>query len=206
MKTPPTTIQPTAKVSPNGSVVLRQGRRLVGFIAPEVFTEGWAKNALNARFKVPGFDGIVVTPSGERIGLLSSVKTVKSGYRFRFTLLPLETLKAIHIRLVVNLPYQDWHGSSYRSGLKKGVLPIPPPKQNRLAQTTSPLNLGPSKTLKGLGLTLTAPKLLTVLQDNRQWTPYLHAFVTGKEKSVSAWKWMVGQKKVYEFTLTFDRQ
>jgi hypothetical protein len=133
------------------------------------------------------------------------VKSIKSGFRFQFTLTPLETVKVIHIRLVINLPYKDWQVSPYQLGLNLGNIPVPAPANNRLSEAdSSVLTLGPSRALKGLVMTLKSPKLHTVLQDNRQWTPFLHAFVTRNEPSDPAWKWPSGRKKVYRFTLSFN--
>jgi hypothetical protein len=89
-------------------------------------------------------------------------------------------------------------------GIHDGIIPVKAPTDNLLAETrTGTLTLGPSPVHKGLALRLSAPKLQIRLQDNRQWTPFLHAFVTGDEKSEPAWKWAAGRKKVYGFTLSF---
>ncbi|GEM_PF-2101178 len=227
----------------NGTVNLRRGGKLIAFLAPEIFTEGWAKNALSDKLGDQRFNGVIPLVTGGRVpiqpvdprtsgsgakknglptfpfagparglqpkkkwvGLQTSIQADPAGIHFKFTLTPLETVKAIHIRMVVNLPYKDWRGGAYRLGPLKGTIPVPAPKDNRLAEAKSgSLRLGPSKQLKGLGLGMEAPGLLTVLQDNRQWTPYLHAFVTGGEKADKPWVWRKGQKKTYGLTLTIQ--
>jgi len=188
----------------NGSVNIQKGRKLIAYIAPEVFTEGWTKNTLNGSLQDPRYQGIIPLVDGGRIGLQTTVKSVQNGLRFRFVLTPLETVEVIHIRLVVNLPYKDWQKSPYRLGPHSGIIPVKAPANNRLAETPSgSLTLGPSPIHKGLALRLSTPKLDILLQDNRQWTPFLHAFVTGNEKSDPVWRWQKGRKKIYEFTLSF---
>jgi len=193
----------TVELLKNGTVNLRLGVKLIAFLAPEIFTEGWAKNALSDKPVDKRFNGVIPLVTKGRIGLQTAIQADPSGIHFKFTLVPLQTVKAIHIRLVVNLSYKDWQGCPYQLGSLNGTIPVAAPKDNRLAEAKSgALRLGPSKKLKGLGLRIEAPGLLTVLQDNRQWTPYLHAFVTGGEKADKAWVWRKGQKKVYGFTLT----
>jgi hypothetical protein len=192
----------TTQVLKNGSVNITQGRKLIAYIAPEIFTEGWAKNTVADRLKAPGFDGIVALPGGGRIGLQTVVTAGKTGIRFRFAMTPLDAVKVIHIRLVINLPYKDWWENPYTLGKSVGRIPTEAPKNNRLAESQSvPLTLGPSAAHNGLVLRLKAPGLYTVLQDNRQWTPFLHAFVNRHEPNDHAWKWAAGDKKVYGFTL-----
>jgi hypothetical protein len=195
---------PVVQVLKNGSVNLKKGGKLIAYIAPEIFTEGWAKNALSDRLKDSRFQVIIPLATGGRVGLQTTVKASPNGLRFRFVLTPLETVKVIHIRLVINLPYNDWQESPYRLGSNTGCIPVKAPANNRLAEAFSAsLSLGPSPVHKGLMMRLSPPKLHTVLQDNRQWTPFLHAFVTRNEKSDPAWKWTVGRKKVYGFSLSF---
>jgi hypothetical protein len=199
MKIKPKSKDFTAQVGPNGLVKVTQGRKLVALIAPEIFTEGWAKRSLTARPQ--GAHGIIPIPGQGWVALQTTVKPVKSGIRLRFTLTPLETVKVIHLRLVMNLPYNDWLNSRYQLGRKAGRIPTKKPANIRLAEAQStPLTLGPSPLHDGLTLGLKAPKLYTVLQDNRQWTPYLQAFVNRHEPNDPAWEWR--QKKVFAFTLS----
>lgn len=193
----------TVKVRPNGSVYVSRGRKLVAYVAPEVFTEGWAKQALAARPK--GLHGVIPLKGQGRVGLQTKAKPVPNGIRLRFTLAPLETVKVIHLRLVACLPYQDWRESPYRLGGKTGKIPSKAPSNIRLAEAQSTaLSLGPSPVHKDLVLGLTAPRLYTVLQDNRQWTPFLQAFVNRHEPNNPAWSWRKGRKKVFDFTLSFS--
>lgn len=193
----------TLKVLSNHSVVILQGRKEIAWIAPEIFTEGWAKQALAARPQGPY--GIVPLKGQGRIGLQTAVKPAKGGVRLRFTLTPLETVKAIHLRLVMGLPYKDWQGSSYKLGGKTGKVPTKAPANIRIGEAQSKiLTLGPSTVHQGLILRLKAPRLYTVLQDNRQWTPYLQAFVNRHEPAEPAWEWKKGRRKVFDFTLYFS--
>jgi hypothetical protein len=185
----------------NGTVNLYRGRKRVAFITPEIFTEGWAKNVPSARLKAPRRGGVIPLPGQGRLGLKTSATPVRSGFRFRFVLTALEMVKVIHVRLVVNLPYKDWLGCGYRLGRKAGRFPAKTPANNRLAEAQEArLTMGPSK---GVVWGMKAPGLYTVLQDNRQWTPYLHAFVNRHEPNDPAWAWKAGGKKVYAFTLMF---
>lgn len=190
----------------NGTVNIKKGQKLIAFIAPEVFTQGWAKHVPAKSHKVPRIQGLIPLGKCERIGLQTTAKAGKTGIHFRFILTPLETVKVIHIRLVINLPYKDWQNSPYQLGAVKGSIPVPAPTDNRLATAQSSLlTLGPSPALKGMMMHLTSPKLQTVLQDNRQWTPFLHAFMTRNEPSEPVWIWKAGKKKAYDFTLSFDQ-
>lgn len=193
----------TVKTRPNSSIDLVLGRKLVAHIAPEIFTEGWAKQALAAHPQ--GSYGVIPLAGQGKVGLLGSLKIAKNNLRLRFTLMPLETVKAIHLRLVASLPYKNWLESPYKLGGKKGRVPTKPPANIRLAEAQSvPLNLGPSAVHKGLVMGLKAPRLYTVLQDNRQWSPFLQAFVNRHEPAEPAWDWKKGQKKVFDFTLSFS--
>lgn len=179
------------------------GRKPVAFIAPEVFTEGWAKQSLLARSE--GGHGIIPLAGKGRVGLQTAMKILKNSLRLRFTLIPLETVKAIHLRLVVSFPYKNWLESPYKLGAKSGRVPTKPPANIRLAEAQStPLTLGPSTTHKGLILRMKAPRLYTVLQDNRQWSPYLQAFVNRHEPAEPAWEWKKGRKKIFSFVLSFS--
>ncbi|SRR5579871_2686995 len=191
------------KVLPNQSVAITLGPKTVAWMAPEIFTEGWAKQSLAVRPQ--GSYGVVPLKGQGRVGLQTLAKMTKKGVRLRFTLTPLETVKAIHLRLVLGLPYKDWQGSFYQLGAKRGKIPAKAPANIRIAEAQStPLTLGPSRLPKGLALEMKAPRLYTVLQDNRQWTPTLQAFVNRHEPAEPAWEWKKGRKKVFGFTLSFS--
>jgi hypothetical protein len=194
-------------ITKSGPVKISENRKLIAFITPEIFTEGWAKNIPKDRLKAPGFQGIIPLVGGGKVGLNTSVKGSHSGIKLRFALTPLINVKVIHIRLVVNLPYKSWQGCPYHLGSKSGRVRIPSLKNDKLDEGQSaPLTLGPSAVHHGLILELKAPGLHTVLQDNRQWTPFLHAFVTRNEPSDPAWHWKAGRIKVYQFSLNFHRK
>jgi hypothetical protein len=55
---------PVVQVLKNGSVNLKKGGKLIAYIAPEIFTEGWAKNALSDRLKDSRFQGIIPLATG----------------------------------------------------------------------------------------------------------------------------------------------
>lgn len=203
MKPQPKINNLTVKVLPNQSMNLTLGGKFVGSIAPEVFTEGWAKQSLSARPQ--GRYGVIPLAGQKKVGLQSSAKVLKNNLHLRFTLAPLEKVKAIHLRLVLSLPYKDWLESPYKLGGKTGRVPTKQPANIRLAEAqSSPLTLGPSTTHQGLVFRLKAPRLYTVLQDNRQWSPYLQAFVNRHEPAEPAWEWKRGRKKVFDFTLSFS--
>lgn len=186
----------------DGTLRLWIGGKKTAFWVPEIFTEGWEKHTLSPKGKETGFDGVVSLPGGVRVGVLHKVTPLRSAFRIRTTLVPLESFRAIHARVVLNLPYKEWQGVPFRLGSKKGLLPKAVSASPRLAEGKGALQLGPSR---GFALGLRATALSTVLQDNRQWTPYLHAFVTGREKSDPAWTWRAGEKKVYDLTLTIRK-
>ena len=202
MKPQPKADKLTVKILPNQSVNLALGQKLVASIAPEVFTEGWAKQALSARPQ--GRYGTIPVGKG-RVGLQAAAKAAGNSLHLRFILTPLETVKAIHLRLVVSLPYKDWLESPYKLGGKTGRVPTKQPANFRLAEAQStPLTLGLSPVHGGLTLRMKAPRLYTVLQDNRQWSPFLQAFVNRHEPAEPAWEWKKGRKKIFDFTLSFS--
>lgn len=157
------------------------GPRVLALIAPEAFTEGWAKHTVDAGLTDGRFDGLIPLPDGGRIGLQSFVDAcpeAKGGghppLRLRFVLAALAPTFLLHLRVVVHLPYGDWAGSPYQLGASGGRVPLAPTDSIRIAEEDSaPLVLGPAGSLGGLTLRLEAPGLHTVLQDNRRWTPYL---------------------------------
>lgn len=188
----------------DGRVNLDYGGNRLAFILPEIFTEGWAKHTPMASAKAKGHQGLVILPAGS-IALKTTATPVKGGFQINAVLTPLSTVKVIHIRQVVNLPYGDWAGKGFRLGKSKGPIPVNPGANNKISEEDSAsLKLGPHPGLKGKNLKLKAPRLHLVLQDNRQWTPFLHAFVTLNEPSESAWVWKKGEKKQYRMTLTLE--
>ncbi len=190
-----------ARVGGGGNVVLSYGRVTVGVITPEIFTEGWAKNTAKAT-QARKFQGRVKLKRGS-IGLRVTLKVVGKGMEVRAVLIPLEDVKVIHVRQVLNLPYGEWAGCVYNSGKEKGVIPVEPRPQNKIWEGKSAgLSLGPCLALDGKRLKIKAPGLTLALQDNRQWTPFLHAFATGPEKSEPAWVWKKGKEKVNRMVLT----
>ena len=195
---------PTVQILANGSVDIGHAEGLMATVSPEVFAEGWKKHAPVDGPAEPGYEGVIPFEGGARIGLSTKVTARGSNLQFRFRLVALETLRAIHVRIVVSLPYEAWQGSPYRWGSQQGPIPGPAPAVNRLAEADSgPLLLGPSAALRGRTLRLDGPGLLAVLQDNRQWTPFLQAFVTHNETTDPAWTWKAGQERTYDFTLSF---
>jgi hypothetical protein len=196
--------RPVIQTLSNGSVLVRRDGKTIALVTPEIFTEGWAKNALSPRRKARGYHGVVPLAGQDAVGLQTNVVPMQDGTHLRFTLIPLGPVKVIHIRMVVNLPYLQWQGARFRLGVKRGKVPVSVPKNNRLAEAASAcLLLGPSSAIGGLSLRMRAPGLHTVLQDNRQWTPFLHAFVTCGEKSDPPWTWKKGRPKTYRFDLSW---
>jgi len=192
----------TARIMKDGQVNLTFGRKKLAFILPEIFSEGWAKHTAKASSKVKGQQALVTVPDGT-IGLKTSVKPTKNGIQVSAVLTPLSDVKIIHIRQVVNLRYNDWAGKAFRLGTKQGTIPVKPQADNKISEGKSVrLVLGPQASLGGKSLQIQAPRLQLVLQDNRQWTPFLHAFVTKGEPSEPAWIWKKGVKKEYRMNVT----
>jgi len=193
-----------AKVMKDGRVNLDYGGNRLAFILPEIFTEGWAKHTPMASPKAKGHQGLVILPAGS-IGLKTTATPVKGGFLINAILTPFSTVKVIHIRQVVNLPYGDWAGKGFRLGKQRGQIPVNPEADNKISEgDMANLELGPHPGLKGKSLKLKASRLHLVLQDNRQWSPFLHAFVTRNEPSDSAWSWKKGVKKEFRMTLTIE--
>ena len=189
-----------ARVMVDGGVVLSLGPKKLAFILPEIFSEGWAKNTAKASSK--GRQALVTVPTGT-IGLKTHVKPAKNGFQITAVLTPLSDVKIIHIRQVVNMPYNDWAGKSFSLGNTKGTIPVKPSADNKISEGKSVrLVLGPQASLGGKNLQIQTPRLQLVLQDNRQWTPFLHAFVTKGEPSEPAWIWKKGVKKEYRMNVT----
>ncbi len=205
MKTKPSKqVSLTAKVMKDGRVDVFYGLKKLAFILPEIFTEGWAKHKAKASAKTKGYQGLVILSTGS-IGLKTMVSPVKGGIQILAVLTPLSTVQVIHIRQVINLAYEEWAGKGFRLGANKGVIPVQPQADNKISEGNSQiLELGPHPALGGQVLSIKAPRLTTVLQDNRQWTPFLHAFVTRGEVSNPVWTWKKGVKKEYRLVLKVE--
>ena len=200
MKKVPKTSSFKSKVLKEGSIALFYGSKKIAVITPELFTPGWAKNTAGVT-RQKGIQGLVKLAQGS-IGLKTTVRRVKEGVEVLEVLTPLADVEMIHVRQVVNLPYGEWEGKPYELGKKKGIIPIEPPADIKIAGAESKtLKLGPGPLLGGKSLQVKAPGLQMVLQDNRQWTPFLHIFVTRGEASDPAWVWNKGKKKEYRMVL-----
>jgi hypothetical protein len=170
-------------------------------LTPEIFTTGWAKHSPQAPTDEKNAQGRVALPDGTLL-VRSTVAPVAYGWAVTLALEPQKNVKVIHIRQVVNLAYGEWAGRIFRLGKKKGLVPIDPPENNKLAYARSAiLTLGPTPALGGKALQISAPGFDLTLQDNRQWTPYLHAFATCGESSEPAWVWKKGLVKEYRMVL-----
>ncbi len=193
----------TAKILDEGSAALFYGPKKIAVVTPELFIEGWVKNTARPSPKGKAPQGLVKLPDG-LIGLKTTVKFIPKGLEVRVVVMPLSDVKLIHVRQVVNLPYKDWAGKAFEFGKKKGVIPQKTPADIKMAEgKTKALRLGPHPLLGGKTLKIQAPGLHLVLQDNRQWTPFLHAFVTRGEASDPAWVWKKGRKKEYRIVFVF---
>lgn len=106
-----------ARVGGGGNVVLSYGRVTVGVITPEIFTEGWAKNTAKAT-QARKFQGRVKLKRGS-IGLRVTLKVVGKGMEVRAVLIPLEDVKVIHVRQVLNLPYGNGRDAFITRGRKR---------------------------------------------------------------------------------------
>ncbi len=200
----PKSIQPvlTAKVLEGGGAALFYGSRRIAILAPELFNEGWAKNTAKAAPWLKGYQGMVKLPEGS-VGLNTVLKPGRAGLEIRAILTSFSDVKLIHVRQVVNFPYGDWAGKGFKLGKAKGKIPKKPQPGNKIAEAKSKaLRLGPHPGLGGKTLVLKAPGLLSVLQDNRRWTPFLHAFVTRGEAGEPAWVWKEGLKKEYRINFS----
>jgi hypothetical protein len=172
----------------------------LALLTPEIFTAGWAKHVPQTLAGDPKAQGRVVLPDGALL-VRTAVGPVEGGWAVTLELEPRKNVKVIHIRQVVNLAYGEWAGRNYILGKKKGVIPIDPPENNKIAQARSPVTLGPHPALAGKALQISTPGLTLALQDNRQWTPFLHAFATLGEPSDPAWVWKKGMVKKYRMVL-----
>jgi len=196
-------LSPLTASMKKGSVYINDGSKNIAMITPEIFSEGWAKNVVDDALDAGAYDGMV--PFGP-IGLKTSLASWPAHLKLRFTLTPVKPVEVIHIRVVVNLPYDHWAGANYQLGQQLGVVPREKPANNKIAEgDSSTLTLGSTGDLQGLRIVMEAPGLHTVLQDNRQWTPLLHAFVTRNEPADKPWAWNAGEEKTYEFSLAFTR-
>ncbi len=194
----------TAKVLKGGSVALFYSPKRIAILTPELFTEGWAKNTAKAAPRLKGYQGMVKLPEGS-VGLNTVLKPGWTGLEIHAVLTPFSDVRLIHVRQVVNLPYGDWAGKGFELGNAKGKIPKKSQVSNKIAEAKSKvLRLGPHSDLDGKTLALKAQGFQIVLQDNRQWTPFLHAFVTRGEASEPAWIWKKGRKKEYRMILSLE--
>ncbi len=198
------------RVLESGQVLIWENQKEVAQIAPEIFTEGWKYHNFDiggSPEKWKGFTWKTVLEDGSEIGLQTTVKVRPGGLHIRYILAPRKDASVIQIRMAVNLPYSDWEGAAYGLGPDHGT--VPPdrvPNGGVIAQADlAPLTLEPAPAHEGLSLKITGQGLHLTLQDNRQWSPFLLANLTHGESPDHPWPWKAGEKKTYDFTVTFDR-
>ncbi len=197
----------TAQVNQSGSVYLTDNERKVASAWPLIFTEGWKPHPFTLSPGDPAYDGVAVLPEGGRVGLQTSLEVLKSGVHVHAVLTALDPVTVTAARLNLDFPYDDWMGASFQLGGTQGAIPAEKSSNIMIANGDSAtLSMGPAANYDGLTANLVAPQLSTILQDSRQWGGSLSAILSHGETSEKLWVWKAGEKKDFDFTLTFNRE
>src|SRR5579859_5576082 len=197
----------TARVLEDGMVIIYADQKPVGIVYPDLFTDGWKQVRFTHSDKDPAMVSTSKLPGGEQVTARASVDIQKSGLHIHYVLSPSKDIKVIAVHVTVEMPYQDWVGSTYQWGDSTGTIPNDLVKDYIIAQGDSKtISLGPASST-GLKMELSGIQGAHVtLQDDRKWSPYLTVFLNHGEPGDKTWDWKAGSEKVFDFTLSFNHE
>jgi len=200
----------TYRIWENGTVLVDDSHHNIGYVQPEIFTEGWKYNGFkNLTGKnTRGFIGTVDLGSGQTVDLKVSVETLPEGVGIHYVLIPRQSVQVLQVRVPLYLSYPEWQEDPYVLGTGQGVVPQKPAGGWGLITQADgqPLTLGPSPALGRLQIYLDPKTAHLDLIDSRQWLPSLLASIHHNEPSEKPWTWKAGEEKRFDFTLSFNRQ
>src|SRR6185369_10697285 len=144
---------------------------------------------------------------GVVVDLKTKVKALPSGFHIRYTMVPRKNIKMTQVRATVYLPYYGWRGAPYEVGSDKGTIPeeraTNSPNYGVIHEADSPyFSLGPAKGPDGFQMRLSGTTAYHLtLQDNPPWPTVI---LTHHESTSALWEWKAGEKKTFDFSVTFN--
>jgi CubicO group peptidase (beta-lactamase class C family) len=199
----------SAVVLENGMVAVMDQSNMVASVCPQLFGEGYkgVYFGFGDYRKAGDTHGHFTLPDGTVVDVKNKIDRLPNGLHFHYSFTAPKTFRMSMIRAMVAMPYADWDGAPYQLKDKNGEVPRAPVTDHVITQDSSaPLTLGPASKLEGLTINLDNQGYQLTLQDDRQWTPQLLAYLTHGEPADKTWDWKAGEEKTFDFTLTFNRK
>ncbi len=203
----------TTEVFDSGTIVVKDHLQEVVHINPVIFTGNFVEKHWEGTFEFqagrsselePGFNAITRV-HGVPVDLQYSVEPSGTGLHIHYHLVPRESVEVSCIDVYASFPYSDWQGDSYEFNDNEGLIPVDRVTDWAIRQADSaPLSMGPSHNHGGLTVQMTSEGLHLVMADNRFYSPQL-SMVYSHNDSKPNWIWEKGEKKDFDFTITFNR-
>ncbi len=196
------------RVLEGGIVQVWDGKRPLALAGLMIFTEGWKQEHLTHSDKDSLLESQVRLSDGARVKANATVKVDPAGIHLHYSLEPLSDTKVLAVQGSVFMPYLDWTSAPYRMGKISGKIPTETTGNSIIAQGDGvSFTLGPTAAYHGLEARLNGLQGLNViLEDDRKWDPNVSVILTHGEPGDKPWVWKKGEKKEFDFTLSFNRK
>lgn len=205
-------------VLPNGEVLITDGGRGVADIHPYIFTGHYGGAYWDNNFvfkaaesgKQNGDFNAVATIKDTKVDMRYDVKSLSNGLHIHYQLVPRDAVNVSLVDIYALFPYSDWVNAPFEfndneGDIPDGPTPVPGSRSWLLREADSaPISIGPSPRLGGLAFQMTAEGLHLQLSDNRYYDGNLAVIYSNRESGAD-WTWGDGEKKDFDFTLTFNR-
>ncbi len=196
----------------NGSINVLENMKQVMFIKPLIYSsQNWqgfnGRSWYGVSGKSPDTQVKFYLPNHVSANLKTSIKVLKSGIHVRYTLIPTGPITILGVTAQLDFLYDDWAGDPYQMDSIPGTLPEtqPPNREIDLAHTDGPFLLGPSSTFGKLTVKLKTQGLRATLYSSK-WRERFYVTLSHNEPIDKTWEWKAGKKKVFDFTLAFNRK
>ena len=198
----------------NGSINLLENTKQVMYIKPLIYTsEGSMEVDIEGRHsfevsgKAPHLQVKAGLPKNVEANLKTSVEVLKSGIHVRYTIIPTGPAEVLRVAAQLNFLYDDWARNKYQLDSTPGTLPEMQPldREIDLAHFDGPFSLGPSSAFGNLTVKLKTQGLHATLGSSK-WKKQFFVTLSHNEPTDKTWEWKTGEKKVFDFTLAFNRK
>ncbi len=200
------------QVLDNGSVNILEDMKQVVFITPLIYMpQNWqgynGHSWIDVSGKAPHLQVKAYLPHQVSANIKTSVEVLKSGIHIRYTFIPTGPVEIQRVAAQLDFLYGDWAGVRYQMGSTPRTLPEIQPldPEMDLARTDGPLVLGPSATFGNLTLHLKTQGLHSTLYSSK-WRKQCYVTLSHDEPADKPWEWKAGEKKVFDFTVAFNRK
>ncbi len=196
----------------NGSINILENMKQVMYIKPLIYlSQDWqcfnGRQAFDITGKAPDIQVKASLPNNVSANLKTSIKVLKSGIHIRYTLIPTGPVEILRVAAQLDFLYDDWAGSKYQLDSTPGTLPEIQPLDEEidLAHSDGPLWLGPSRAFGNLTVQLKTQGLHATVYSSK-WKERFYVTLSHKETTDKTWEWKAGEKKVFDFTVEFNRK